>query len=196
MKSHSCLRIGCAQNLELLPTRGRSRRAVLALCWRVFCIFCAAASLARAGGWGEGGVDVVELESGVRSIPEKDTSWSATGNGCRVARIELDEKAQRRVRLDGKPVASYDDVTRFLFSADGSAYACMASPAAVIAGFLNEGLASLMVHENLKIAERLLAGTRTNMKVETKRRISAEYGNERMGLFLFISSLLSFRYDI
>jgi hypothetical protein len=29
--------------------------------------------------------------------------------------------------VDGKPVASYDDVARFLFSADGSAYAYMAS---------------------------------------------------------------------
>ena len=72
-------------------------------------------------------MEIVELESGVKAIPEKDTSWSATGNGCRVARTELDDKARWRVRVDGKPVASYDDVTRFLFSADGSAYAYMAS---------------------------------------------------------------------
>jgi Tol biopolymer transport system component len=93
----------------------------------VFCVFFAAAGLARAGGWGEGVVEIVELESGVKAIPEKNALWSATGNGCRVARVELDDHALWRVRVDGKPVASYDDVARFLFSADGSAYAYMAS---------------------------------------------------------------------
>ena len=127
MKSHSCLGIGYAQGPGFSRSRGPSRRAVLALCWKVFCVFFSAASLARAGGWGEAVAEIVELESGVKAIPEKNTCWSATGNGCRVARIEFDDHAQWRVRVDGKPVSAYDDVTRFLFSADGSAYAHMAS---------------------------------------------------------------------
>jgi hypothetical protein len=52
-----------------------------------------------------------------------------------------------------------------------------------------EGLAGLTAHENLKIAERLRTDARTNMKVEIELWVSAEYGNERMGLFLLTSSL-------
>ena len=70
-------------------------------------------------------MEVVELESGAKATPET-TAWSATQTGCRVARIELGPKAQRTVRVDGRPLASYDAAARFLFSPDGSAWACMA----------------------------------------------------------------------
>jgi hypothetical protein len=94
--------------------------------WRTSCGLLAAACLAGSATGSDGIVEIVELESGVKAIPEKYTSWSATGNGCRVARIELDDHALWRVRVDGKPVSSYDDVARLHFSADGSAYAYMA----------------------------------------------------------------------
>lgn len=127
MKSHIWLRAGCVSTAAFALSRGRDRRRILAVAWSLLCAFIATACWVRAGVWGESVMEIVELESGVKATPKLVAAWSATRNGCRVARIELDDSALWRLRVDGKPGSSYLNATRFLFSPDGSAYACMVS---------------------------------------------------------------------
>lgn len=88
-------------------------------------MFIVATGFSVAAGWGDAVVEIIDLESGARSSPER-VSWSATPNGCRVARINLDKNAQSEVVVDGKAIASYDAASQFMFAPNGSAYAFMA----------------------------------------------------------------------